>query len=167
MPSTRQPNRAEYEPLNPTATDSTSDLSWEEKESSSSSSAAATTCCGAASGAAALLSPRAFWALCTVALLTVLNLALYPRTLATSAAHYAPTGLPTIGSSPGLDRARAQGGLASFRFVKPTRIGSADAQDAQDGRAAEGMWAKGRALRVSRRVSSTAFYYFLPRAVLT
>ena len=166
MPSTRQPNRAEYEPLNPTATDSTSDLSWEEKQSPSSSSTAAA-CCGAASGAAALLSPRAFWALCTVALLTVLNLALYPRTLATSAAHYAPTGLPTIGSSPGLDRARAQGGLASFRFVKPTRIGSADAQDAQDGRAAEGMWAKGRALRVSRRVSSPAFYYFLPRAVLT
>ena len=157
MPSTRQPDRAEYEPLNPTATDSASDLSWEEKQSSSSSSSSATACCGAASGAAALLSPRAFWALCAVALLTVLNLALYPRTLATSAARYAPSGLPTIGSSPGLERARAQGGLASFRFVKPARIGSADAQGAQDDGAVEGMWATDRALRVSRRVSRPTF----------
>ena len=158
MPSTRQPDRAEYEPLNPTATDSTSDLSWEEKQSSSSSSYSAAACCGAASGAAALLSPRAFWALCAVALLTVLNLALYPRTLSTSAARYVPSALPTIGSSPGLERAHTQGGLASFRFVKPARIGSADAQD---GGVVEGMWAKGRALRVSRRVSSS-YLVFLP-----
>ncbi|THH18314.1 hypothetical protein EW146_g2631 [Bondarzewia mesenterica] len=99
---------AEYEPLNPTDED-TDPWSSEIKPTTVPSPS---------------LSPRIFWSLCVLAVLCILNVTLFPRTLSTRGGLGSPDALSTIGSSPGLDRARAKETLSKYHFVKPDSISS-------------------------------------------
>lgn len=100
-----KPQRSEYEPLNPNPS---VDFEFEPEP-----------------GPTLSLSPRVFWVILLVLLLSIFNSAFYPLTISALKRHYIVSGddnLDEIGSLPDLSVAYAKDTTKNYHFSKPDRM---------------------------------------------
>lgn len=106
----RKDSGAEYEPLNASG-DVESSEAWTEKQTVAPPQSP---------------SPLFLWSICIVALLSVVNVALFPGTVSHKALYFSLNDLPEIGSIPPFTRVPPEEALANYTLSVPERLAQVD-----------------------------------------